>query len=103
MSPVAVPADRRFHRAHVKPARKLVRLRRIPLSLIKYADEDLPPAEAVRRAQDEAREKSREGSDFLPVSFQFPVSVCVARVAGDFRLQSITCLDEPQFRTREIV
>src|SRR5438552_978284 len=73
------------------------------LSLIKYPDDDLPPEEAIQRAQAEAREKSREGSDFLPVSFQYPVSVCVARVGGDFRLQSITCLDAPQFRTREIV
>jgi predicted PolB exonuclease-like 3'-5' exonuclease len=73
------------------------------LSLIKYADDGLSPAEAISRAQAEARERSREGSDFLPVSFQYPVSVCVARVGGDFRLQAITCLDAPWFRTREMV
>lgn len=36
MSPVAVSADRRFHRAHVRPARKRGRLRRM-LPVVKYA------------------------------------------------------------------
>lgn len=73
------------------------------LSMIKYPDEKPTPEEAVRRAQEEAREKSRDGSDFLPVSFQYPIGVCVARVGSDFRLQAITSLDAPFFRTREIV
>ena len=73
------------------------------LSLVKYADEHLSAGDAVARAQAEARERSRDGSDFLPVSFQYPVAVCVARVGPDFRLQALTCLDAPQFRPREIV
>lgn len=36
MSPVAVSADRRFHRAHVKPARKRGRLRNLAWPLVKY-------------------------------------------------------------------
>jgi predicted PolB exonuclease-like 3'-5' exonuclease len=73
------------------------------LSQTKYPDENLTPEEAVKRAQDEARERSRDGSDFLPAAFQYPVAVCVARIGSDFRLQSLTCLDSPQFRPREIV
>lgn len=73
------------------------------LSLVKYAGEYLTPDEAIAQAQAEARELSASGSDFLPVTFQYPVAVCVARVGSDFKLQAITCLDAPQFRTREIV
>ena len=35
MSPVAVSADKRFHRAHVKPARKRSRLRTLAIPLVK--------------------------------------------------------------------
>src|SRR5207249_8300521 len=45
------------------------------LGKVKYAHEELTPEEAVRRAQAEAREHSRNGSDFLPASFQDRKSV----------------------------
>ncbi|MBY0525175.1 MAG: 3'-5' exonuclease [Gemmataceae bacterium] len=73
------------------------------LGRVKYKDEDLTPDEAVERAQAEAREQSRNGSDFLGASFMYPVAVCIIRVGGDFGLQKITCVDAPQFRPREIV
>jgi predicted PolB exonuclease-like 3'-5' exonuclease len=73
------------------------------LSLVKYADDRVSPAEAVRRARTEAREHSPTGSDFLPVSFQYPVAVCILRVGADFSLQGIKCLDAPLFRPRKIV
>jgi 3'-5' exonuclease len=76
------------------PDGKLVRL-------VKYPRETLTDAEAIGRAQGEAREKN--GSDFLPVSFQIPVAVCVVRVGADFKLQSITCLGAPAFNPAEIV
>lgn len=72
------------------------------LSLVKYPGESLPPEEAVRRAQGEARERN-DGSDFLPVTFQVPVAVCMARIGPDFRLERITCLDAPLFRPSRIV
>jgi len=72
------------------------------ISRTKYREENLSPADAVARAQAEARDLSPTGSDFLPVSFQVPVSVCVARVAADFQFLAIQCLDEPQFRPEEI-
>jgi predicted PolB exonuclease-like 3'-5' exonuclease len=73
------------------------------LSLVKYPDERLGPHEAVCKAQAEAREQSRTGSDFLPVTFQYPVAVCVIKVGVDFRLQTLSCLDVPEFRPHEIV
>jgi predicted PolB exonuclease-like 3'-5' exonuclease len=73
------------------------------LQQVKYADEQLTPEEAVERAREEARANSRDGSDFLPVTFQYPVAVCVLRVGTDFGLQALKCLDAPQFRPAEIV
>ena len=73
------------------------------LNLVKYRDQKLSDDEAVEKARAEQRETSWTGSDFLPVSFQVPVAVCVVRVAADFSLQAIKCLDAPLFRPREIV
>ena len=73
------------------------------LNLVKYPTENFTPAQAIQRAQAEARELSLKGSDFLPVSFHVPLAVCILRVAADFRLQAIRCLDGPQFRPPKIV
>ena len=73
------------------------------LSLIKYKEDNLSEEEAIARAQTEARENSYNGSDFLPVTFQYPVSVCVARVGTDFSLQDVRAIDAPEYRTRRIV
>jgi predicted PolB exonuclease-like 3'-5' exonuclease len=73
------------------------------LKIVKYPHEDITEEDAVRRAQADARERSQTGSDFLPVSFQYPIAACVIRVGADFRLQSIRALDSPEFRPREIV
>ncbi|QVL34681.1 ribonuclease H-like domain-containing protein [Telmatocola sphagniphila] len=73
------------------------------IGLVKYPDEMLTPEKAIEKARQEAIENSYNGSDFLPVTFQIPVSVCVARVGEDFSLQSVRCIDAPRFRTREIV
>jgi 3'-5' exonuclease len=68
----------------------------------KYPEHNLSDEEAIERAQNEARENSWSGSDFLPVTFQVPVAVCVARVGPDYSLTKITCLDAPRFRPPEI-
>lgn len=73
------------------------------ISNVKYPGEHLGPLEAVRRAQKEASELSSTGSDFLPVSFHYPVAICVLRVANDFTIQAAKCLDAPQFRPRYLV
>ena len=73
------------------------------LASVKYAKENVSPEEAVQRAQTEARANSYTGSDFLPVTFQYPVAVCILRVGADFALQKISRLDEPAFKPRQIV
>jgi predicted PolB exonuclease-like 3'-5' exonuclease len=73
------------------------------LSAVKYHGEGLSPEDAIEKAQAEAREKSWVQSDFLPVTFQIPVAVCVLRVGADFSLLNMKCLDAPHFRPREIV
>jgi 3'-5' exonuclease len=73
------------------------------LARVKYPDDVLTPEEAIARAQAEARDLSRDGSDFLPVTFQVPIAVCVVRVAADYSLQAVTCLDAPEYRSKEIV
>lgn len=70
---------------------------------VNYPRENLTPEEAIARAQVEARELSATGSDFLPVTFQIPVALCVLRVANDFTLQALSALDAPEFRTEEMV
>jgi predicted PolB exonuclease-like 3'-5' exonuclease len=73
------------------------------LGKVKYGSEEMAPEEAVRRAQDEAREQSRVGSDFIPFTFQVPIAVCVIRVGADFGLQQITPLGAPGFKPSDIV
>jgi len=73
------------------------------LSMVKYPGHGLTDEGAVERAREEARQDSRTGSDFIPYTFQIPVAVCVARVAADFSLQAVACLDAPLYRPREIV
>jgi 3'-5' exonuclease len=70
------------------------------VSKLKYAGEGLSPAEAVRRYREELFEKYE--SDFVPYSFQMPVSVVVGKVTADFRLEDIVVLDEPLFRPHVI-
>jgi predicted PolB exonuclease-like 3'-5' exonuclease len=73
------------------------------IARVKYPGENLTPEEAIAKARDEARALSPIGSDFLPVTFQYPVAVSVIRVGVDFRLQAVASLDAPHFRPREIV
>ncbi len=65
-----------------------------------YPGKGLEPAEAVRRYRDELMEKYE--SDFIPYTFQVPVSVAAGKVARDFRLLDVVVLDEPQFRPHVI-
>jgi len=70
------------------------------VSKLRYPGESLQPAEAVRRYRDELMAKYE--SDFIPYTFQVPVSVAVAKVAADFRLLDLVVLDEPEFRPHVI-
>ena len=70
---------------------------------VKYPDQNLTDEEAIVKAQDDARENSWSKSDFLPVTFQVPVGICIACVGRDYSLQKITCLDAPRFRPEIMV
>lgn len=71
------------------------------IGLVRYPGQNLGELEAIQKAQAEAVERS--GSDFLPVAFQVPVSVCLLSVAADFRPRELHCLDFPEYRPAEIV
>ena len=65
------------------------------VSQIRYAGK-VDPDEAVDRYRAELMEKY--DSDFIPYTFQFPVSVAVGKVTKEFILEEIVVLDEPKFR-----
>ena len=63
---------------------------------LRYPGQQLGPAAAVGRYRSELMDKYE--SDFIPYTYQFPVSIAVAKVAADFRLLDLAVLDEPEFR-----
>ena len=66
-----------------------------------YAGQSLEPArERCGRYRAELMEKY--DNDFIPYTFQLPISVAVAKLAADFRLADLVVLDEPQFRPHVI-
>jgi predicted PolB exonuclease-like 3'-5' exonuclease len=70
------------------------------VSRLRYPADALSAADAVRRYRDELLAKYE--TDFIPYTYQVPVSVVVAKVAEDFRLIDLVALDEPQFRSHII-
>lgn len=67
---------------------------------IRYPGEDLAPLEAIARYRQELTAES--GKDFIPYTFQLPVSLVIAKVAHDYRLLDLVALDEEQSRPHEI-
>ena len=67
------------------------------VSRLRYPGQGLEPDEAVKRYRAELMEKN--DSDFIPYTYQMPISIVVAKVAADFRLIDLIALDEPQFRS----
>ena len=56
--------------------------------------------DAVQQFRKELLEKNQ--SDFIPYTFQIPISVAVAKITEDFALIDLVVLDEPDFRPHEI-
>ena len=67
---------------------------------LRYPNESLEPAEAVRRYRDELMQKYQ--NDFIPYTFQIPISVAVGKVTADFQLADVVVLDQPRFRPHVI-
>lgn len=68
---------------------------------LRYPQDELAPEEAVAQYRAELMEKYE--SDFIPYTFQVPISVAIAKVAADFRLLDLVVLDDPEFRPHVIV
>jgi len=71
------------------------------VSRLKYPGEGLLPAPAVAKYRAELL--AENGKDFIPYTFHLPVSLVIAKVAVDFHLLELVCLDEEQSRSHEIV
>jgi predicted PolB exonuclease-like 3'-5' exonuclease len=67
---------------------------------MRYPGVEISPALAVRQYRDELLAKYE--SDFIPYTFQLPVSVVVAKLDEDFHLLDLVALDEPLFRPHVI-
>jgi 3'-5' exonuclease len=63
---------------------------------IRYPNEELSPEDAIVRYRAELMEKN--GSDFIPYTFQIPVSVAVAKLNKHLQLIDIVTLDDPEYR-----
>jgi predicted PolB exonuclease-like 3'-5' exonuclease len=67
------------------------------VSKLRYPGQGLSPADAIARYRTELLAKFE--SDFIPYTFQIPVSIAVAKVAADHRLIDLVTLDEPNYRS----
>ncbi len=67
---------------------------------LRHPGEAVEPADAVSQYRAELMEKY--DSDFIPYTYQIPISVAVAKVAPDYRLVDLVVLDEPEFRPHVI-
>ncbi len=67
---------------------------------VRYPGEDLDPVAAVDRYRAELLKKT--DSEFIPYTFQVPVSVAIGKVAADFQLLEVVTLDEPHYRPHVI-
>jgi 3'-5' exonuclease len=70
------------------------------VSKLRFPGQNLSPTKAVRKYRDELMEKYE--SDFIPYTFQVPISLVVGKVDAQFRLIDIAALDEPEFRPHVI-
>ncbi|MDA3900879.1 MAG: ribonuclease H-like domain-containing protein [Spirochaetes bacterium] len=69
---------------------------------VKYPGEQITEDEAITRLQDEVFERSGGKSNFIPVTFQYPVCVIMALLNDRYELNEIKSLDYGQFRASEI-
>ncbi|MEZ6141223.1 MAG: 3'-5' exonuclease [Zavarzinella sp.] len=69
---------------------------------LRYQDTDLTDAEAVQRAQEEARETSYTSSDFLPYSQQIPICMAIILVNRVFEIAEMHVLGLPEHNTRQL-
>ena len=68
---------------------------------MRYPDQpQLTREQAIARYRAELVEQT--GSDFIPGTFQLPVSIAAVMVGPDYRMQRLTTIDRPQLRPQVI-
>jgi len=67
---------------------------------VRYPGEDLEPVAAIDRYRAELLEKYE--SEFIPYTFQIPVSVAIGKVSAEYELMEIVTLDDPEYRPHVI-
>jgi predicted PolB exonuclease-like 3'-5' exonuclease len=70
------------------------------VSRLKYPSDGLSPEEAIARYRGELQAET--GKDFIPYTYQLPISLVIAKVGSDLALQDLVALDEEQSRPHEI-
>ena len=70
------------------------------ISQIRYPGEELEPLEAIDRYRTELLEKFE--TEFIPYTFQIPISIAIAKVDADFELIDLVTLDDPEYRPHMI-
>ncbi len=66
----------------------------------KFAGDNLDAQSAIRKYRDQLLAKY--DSDFIPYTYQIPVSIVVAKVNAEFELIDLVSLDEPEDRSHVI-
>ncbi len=67
---------------------------------IRYPGEELEPIAAIDRYRGELMEKYE--TEFIPYTFQIPISIAIAKVNSEFELLDLVTLDEPKYRPHMI-
>ena len=62
------------------------------VSRLRYAADGLSPEKAIARYRGELQ--AEHGKDFIPYTYQLPISLVIAKVGGDLALQDLVALDE---------
>lgn len=73
------------------------------IKMVKYPDSDIDDRAAALRFQEEILANSGGLTTFIPVTYQYPVSICILKVRHDLSIVDLVSLDEPRFRPREMV
>ncbi len=67
------------------------------IASVRYPGESLEPSAAVARYREELLET--KGTDFIPYTFQVPISIAIGKVDPNFRLLDLVVLDEEASRS----
>lgn len=67
------------------------------VSAVRYPGEQLDAQAALSKYRAERIEAT--GSTFIPHTYQFPISIVVAKLDAHFQLVDVVALDEPKFRS----